>query len=1196
MKTIASCFFACLLLTGIWGHTSLQAQEGLHGKPLGMHLPTAPPPVLSVDFPVSIPDLLKKDSLRLARGSKQYRYGLDSLLRLNFWNHAQRVAETHRGTLYQLKLHCPQAKSWALRFKALDLPRGSHLQVYNQQGYPQTFTARTAKHVATAPFEGSSVLLEYFQPHNQRQKAGIEIDRLTLGYRPLPSTQGFGSSGACNIDINCPDGLPYQDEKKAVCLILDGGWLCTGALVNTTSFDQQPLVYTANHCHSSSVNSWVFIFDYESPSCQGPNGSLQKTISGCDVRVRYGPSDAMLLELHQTVPKTYEPFFLGWDRSGTTPAQSISIHHPQGDVKKISFEDQPANKSAYGGNPGTSHWSVVWDRNSTTESGSSGAPLLNAQGQLIGTLEGGGASCATPKQADYFGRFSQGWSGGNPGQRLSDWLDPNNTGQQSIPGLNPKDSCLNPQKGGLREDFQSSLSLPLDWQIDNPDLGHTWQVIRLPHGQQVLRMNNYAYAAGLGQKDALRLPSQNWAGADSVTLSFDLAYQVYDSLWSDSLQVLLSRDCGKTLDTLFHQGGQDLATFSGKAQAAFVPQAGDWQNQELRIPAAYLADSSVLIQLVNHSGYGQNLYVDNLQVQVFTKQAFLRWAAGKVNYCQDSVLALPYFSNFPDSIQWLTAGLDSLRDTGDTLFLDSDTTGTFVIQAVLGQDTLRKTISLLPRKNAYDSSFALRLDSLSEPAFQASQLRNPQGDELLWEVDSVRGNPAGALFIDNYQYQQVGSQDFIDLPPLDLQDYYKPRLFFDHAYRPFSSTNTDSLYIALSTSCGLGYELLWQKGGFALAGDSQTANTPYYPANQDWQSDTIDLNSYTDQLVSIRLANISGYGNRLYVDNIRVESDSSCLNRIPFKQLSLPFCAGDSLRVKLDSVPQTQYQLIQGGSQYTILSDSLYTLMLDTGSFRIEAQRNGCPLLDSTFQLPYGIDSIKLSWDSARLPKCWKEDIQLHWTAQPAQGLSYEIKGQGFQYQTRTSAIQLQRSELIQPIQIIAQAAGSCLAQTRDTLHLELEKLLTDSLRLSYQFGKLHTSPGYAQYYWYTHGKLLDSTTQNEYPIKDTGKYWVVAQDSTGCLFQSRIQLYLADLLSEHKLAVHLYPQPAHSSLFIEWNAKEKLQAFRLMNSLGHTLIERKGGEGMLYRLDVSGLPPGTYIWQGQTLERCISHKVLIIH
>ena len=75
-------------------------------------------------------------------------------------------------------------------------------------------------------------------------------------------------------------------------------------------------------------------------------------------------------------------------------------------------------------------------------------------------------------------------------------------------------------------------------------------------------VNLYDYNPRSGQKDELISPNIELIG-DSIKLSFQVAYQKYNnSAKQDTLQVLLSDDCGKDYNyKIFEKGGEDLSTY-----------------------------------------------------------------------------------------------------------------------------------------------------------------------------------------------------------------------------------------------------------------------------------------------------------------------------------------------------------------------------------------------------------------------------------------------------------------------------------------------------------------------------------------------------------------------------------------------------------------------------------------------------------
>ena len=102
-------------------------------------------------------------------------------------------------------------------------------------------------------------------------------------------------------------------------------------------------------------------------------------------------SDFVLCEVNQPIPEEWQPYYAGWDASGYNGTSGVSIHHPNGDRKKISTFTSPLTSGSW--SPWTStnaHWRVIWSPTETdhgvTEGGSSGSPIFEENHRIIGTL------------------------------------------------------------------------------------------------------------------------------------------------------------------------------------------------------------------------------------------------------------------------------------------------------------------------------------------------------------------------------------------------------------------------------------------------------------------------------------------------------------------------------------------------------------------------------------------------------------------------------------------------------------------------------------------------------------------------------------------------------------------------------------------------------------------------------------------
>jgi len=208
---------------------------------------------------------------------------------------------------------------------------------------------------------------------------------------------------------------------------------CTGFMVNNTAQDGRNFFMTANHCGitSGSAASLVCYWNYQRAVCGSGSGPMTMFNTGSTFRASWSTSDFTLVELNSSPNPAWGITHAGWNRGAGNATWACAIHHPSGDVKKISFENQATTTTSYLGTavPGDgTHVRVIdWD-SGTTEPGSSGSPLFDQDHRVIGQLHGGYAACGN-NDSDWYGRFSLSWTGGGTSStRLSNWLDPLNTG------------------------------------------------------------------------------------------------------------------------------------------------------------------------------------------------------------------------------------------------------------------------------------------------------------------------------------------------------------------------------------------------------------------------------------------------------------------------------------------------------------------------------------------------------------------------------------------------------------------------------------------------------------------------------------------------------------------------------------------------------------------------------------------------
>jgi hypothetical protein len=366
-----------------------------------------------------------------------------SLENCGFWN-----ILPNGDKIWKLKIITPNAVSININYSLFHIPDGALFFLYTPDKKQVLGAFTSINHnpdgqFATSPLETNSVILEYYEPANATFNGSIEISEIVYGYRSLKDkAKGYLDSEPCNVNVVC-DSILWKPEMRSVVMLLTSGnsRYCSGALVNNTKQDSKPYILTANHCGTSTNH--IVMFGYWSQFCGSTqDGPTNKTLQGCYIRASDSPSDFRLLEMLNTPPTNYNVYYAGWNALNETPMQSTGIHHPSGDVMKISHDMDSAFQSGYY-SAGNNHWMVAdWD-SGTTEGGSSGSPLFDQLHRIVGQLHGGNASCGN-NEMDYYGKFSYSWNTDTDTlKQLKHWLDPDNLGVNSLDGYSPILSSYN---------------------------------------------------------------------------------------------------------------------------------------------------------------------------------------------------------------------------------------------------------------------------------------------------------------------------------------------------------------------------------------------------------------------------------------------------------------------------------------------------------------------------------------------------------------------------------------------------------------------------------------------------------------------------------------------------------------------------------------------------------------------------------
>ncbi len=369
---------------------------------------------------------------------------------------------------WRVRVGSAGARLLNFRFDQFRLPPSGRLYVYDAQGQlvqgPYTRASQTPEGMLwTAVVEGSEAVIELRVADAERSQVRLALGAVFHGFQSFAEAVAEtglsgGSAASCEVNVACPAGASWSNEIRSAAVytvqdnsnpLLPAEFICSGDLVNNARQDNTPYFLTAHHCQvgwnsNSPASSMVVYWNYQASSCDGTTGSLADTQSGATFDATDAGSDFNLLTLG-AIPAGYNVHYAGIDASGNVPTSGVGIHHPKGDIKKISTYSSPASAVSIDLCIGTlpvvgtctqtqtiQAWQVNWSQG-ITEDGSSGSALWDQNHRIVGVLSGGSSACGA-SSPDVYGRLAVAWTAAGTGGSLAHWLDPDNSGTRSFDG------------------------------------------------------------------------------------------------------------------------------------------------------------------------------------------------------------------------------------------------------------------------------------------------------------------------------------------------------------------------------------------------------------------------------------------------------------------------------------------------------------------------------------------------------------------------------------------------------------------------------------------------------------------------------------------------------------------------------------------------------------------------------------------
>ncbi|MEM9557506.1 MAG: serine protease [Acidobacteriota bacterium] len=301
-----------------------------------------------------------------------------------------------------------------LHLEDVALPDGAELYVFGHHGH--AFGPYTGQHkeLWTNTVAGDEIVLQVHSPMLSTRTEGALFrvsqlshlgDRYEFGFHPEKAFCSWNDS--CILNAECasiPSAVQVaQDAVAYLIFSLPGGsFICSGGLLNDETSSGTPYFLTANHCFStqSAATSLEAYFQWTvgcGASCgsqYNPPGSVPRVL-GASLLATSANTDFTFLELNSAAPAGSA--FLGWTTNAVANSAGTSLYrvsHPSGSPQAYSEQSVNASAGTCGGYPRGRY--IYSDATlADSEGGSSGSPVVNSSGQVVGQLFG--ACGATPE-------------------------------------------------------------------------------------------------------------------------------------------------------------------------------------------------------------------------------------------------------------------------------------------------------------------------------------------------------------------------------------------------------------------------------------------------------------------------------------------------------------------------------------------------------------------------------------------------------------------------------------------------------------------------------------------------------------------------------------------------------------------------------------------------------------------------------
>ena len=349
-------------------------------------------------------------------------------------------------------------------------------------------------------------------------------------------------------------------------------------------------------------------------------------------------------------------------------------------------------------------------------------------------------------------------------------------------------------------------------------------------------------------------------------------------------------------------------------------QGNNWLQRKVDLSAYVGQVVSFRFRGETGTGFNGDIALDDITLYDRTGAPIADFSVDRQRVCVDQPVVLTdlSFNNALSRVWSFAPDLATLmggNPNAQNLVATFSTPGTYAVQLIsvspFGQDTLVRP--------AYIEVVTGLAPDLSED-FESSDFPpagwdrgNPDFNQTWqrWPTLGPDGSLTAVAFMDHFNYNQTGAEDYLITWQVNLEASDEPWLAFDVAHARYSSSLQDRLRVEVSTDCGSTYTFtVYDRQGSTLA-TAPDQLQPWAPqVASHWRRDSVDLSAFVGQTVTLRFVSRTASGNNLYLDNIQLYERGQAAPLADFSLSAASVCEDEwlTLTPQVSAGTATSYQ------------------------------------------------------------------------------------------------------------------------------------------------------------------------------------------------------------------------------------------------------------------------------------------------